>query len=129
MTTSNLGLTVAMLCTETVLDTPTHLFTFIREEFLMPTFTIELSKAEAKALAVVAYDPQEWIQNAASERARIAMEEIFQTEAARMLADPKIKSIPADRESVVLSASVKTVAERQAESEANMEAGLPVDTV
>lgn len=95
----------------------------------MPTFTIELSKAEAKALAVVAYDPQEWIQNAASERARIAMEEIFQTEAARMLADPKIKSIPADRESVVLSADVKTAAERQAEFEANMEAGLPVDTV
>lgn len=95
----------------------------------MVEYIVTLTDVESKALSVIAVDPKEWIQNAASERARIAMEEIFQIEAARMLADPSITSIPADREAVVLAAEVKTAAERQAEFEANMEAGLPVDTV
>lgn len=74
-------------------------------------YTITLSEAEAKALSVVAVDPQEWLQNMASERARVAMEEIFQSEVKRMLNDPSITSIPADRESVVLSENVKPIAE------------------
>lgn len=76
-------------------------------------YTISLTDAENKALAYVSYDPQEWIQNAASERARIAMEEIFQLEVARMLADPSITEIPADREAVVLAANVQSAKERQ----------------
>jgi hypothetical protein len=76
-------------------------------------YTITLTDAENKALAYVAYDPQEWIQNAASERARLAMEEIFQLEVARMLADPTITEIPADREAVVLAANVQSAKERQ----------------
>lgn len=76
-------------------------------------YTITLTDAEKKALAYVAYDPQEWIQNAASERARLAMEEIFQLEVARMLADPTITEIPADREAVVLAANVQSAKERQ----------------
>jgi len=76
-------------------------------------YTITLTDAENKALAYVAYDPQEWIQNAASERARLAMEEIFQLEVARMLADPTITEIPADREAVVLAANIQSAKERQ----------------
>lgn len=76
-------------------------------------YTITLTDAENKALAYVAYDAQEWIQNAASERARLAMEEIFQLEVARMLADPTITEIPADREAVVLAANVQSAKERQ----------------
>lgn len=76
-------------------------------------YTIILTDAENKALAYVSYDPQEWIQNAASERARIAMEEIFQLEVSRMLADPTITEIPADREVVVLAADIKSAKERQ----------------
>ncbi len=79
--------------------------------------TITLTEAETKALAYVAYDPQEWAENAVKERARIAMEEIFQTEAQRMLADPTVTSIPADREAVVLAADIKSAAERQAEAD------------
>ena len=75
-------------------------------------YTITLTDAENKALAYVAYDPQEWIQNAASERARLAMEEIFQLEVARMLADPTITEIPADREAVVLAANIQSAKER-----------------
>jgi hypothetical protein len=76
-------------------------------------YEIELNDAQVKALSYVAYDTKEWIQNAASERARIAMEEIFQLEVARMLADPTITEIPADREVVVLAADIQSAKERQ----------------
>lgn len=81
--------------------------------------TISLTDAETKALAYVAYDPQEWVDNVVHERARLAMEEIFQMEVARMLTDPNTTNIPADREAVVLAADIKSAAERQAEAELN----------
>jgi hypothetical protein len=74
--------------------------------------TITLTNAEAKALAYVAADPAEWANNAVKERARIAMDEIFQIEVARMLADPDTTEIPADREAVVLAAELLSAAER-----------------
>jgi hypothetical protein len=73
----------------------------------MNTFTIELTDAELKALAFVALDPYDWMVNAVKERCRLAMEEIFQAEVARMVQDPKVKEIPADREAVVLAADIK----------------------
>jgi hypothetical protein len=76
-------------------------------------YTVTLTEAEAKALSYVAYDPQDWIQNAASARAYVAMEEIFQLEVARMLADPSIAEIPADREAVVLAANIISAKDRQ----------------
>lgn len=81
--------------------------------------TITLTDAEAKALAYVAYSPQEWADNVVHERARLAMEEIFQVELQRMLNDPNTTEIPADREAVVLAADVKSAAERHAEAELN----------
>lgn len=85
---------------------------------------ITLTEAETKALAYVALDPHEWAENAVRERARIAMDEIFQAEVQRMLADPNTTEIPADREAVVLAAEIKSAAERQAEAELNGP-GLP----
>ena len=76
-------------------------------------YEIELNDAQAKALSYVAYDPQDWIQHAALERARLAMEEIFQLEVSRMLADPSITEIPADREAVVLAANIQSAKERE----------------
>lgn len=78
----------------------------------MFTITIELTEAEHKALAYVAADPTEWAVNAVKERCRTAMEEIFQMEAQRMLADPSIQQIPADRETVVLAADIMSAADR-----------------
>lgn len=75
--------------------------------------TITLTEAEAKALAYVAYNPQDWAENAVKERARIAMDEIFQLEVQRMLADPNTTEIPADKEAVVLAADIQSAAERQ----------------
>jgi hypothetical protein len=74
--------------------------------------TVTLTEAEAKALAYAAVSPQEWVDNAVHERCRIAMEEIFQIEVARMLADPNITEIPADREAVVLASTLPSAAEK-----------------
>lgn len=82
--------------------------------------TITLTDAEYKALAYVAVDPQGWVQNAASARAIAGMEEIFQAEVAAALANPKTKSIPADRETVVLASTLPSAAERQAQFEASI---------
>lgn len=84
--------------------------------------TVTLSEAEYKALAYVAADPTEWVQNAASARAIAAMEEIFQDEVKRMLADPNTTSIPADREAVVLASTLPSAAERNAQAAAQAEA-------
>ena len=78
---------------------------------------ITLTNAEAKALSYVAYDPQEWAENAVHERARLAIDEIFQMEVQRMLNDPNTTEIPADKEQVVLDADIKMAYERQAEED------------
>ena len=73
---------------------------------------VELTEAEAKALAWAVADPEEWVIYAAKERCRVAMEEIFQAEVQRMVNDPTVTDIPADRETVVLAADIKSAAER-----------------
>ena len=80
--------------------------------------TIELTAAQEKGLAYVALSPQEWAENAVHERCRIAIDEIYNMEVARMTADPDITSIPADKDAVVLAANIQTAAERNAASEA-----------
>ena len=81
------------------------------------TYTIELTDAEVKAMEYVAFDVQDWIDNAVENRARQAIDEIYQSEVERMTNDPAVTSIPADKEAVVLSADVKSAAERNAEAE------------
>ncbi len=88
----------------------------------MATYTITLTDAEVKAMEYVALSVQDWADNALQNRARIAMDEIYDAEVARMTADPTITSIPADKEAVVLAADIKSAAVRNAESEAEMAA-------
>lgn len=73
---------------------------------------ITLTDAEAKALEYVAYSAEEWAQNAVKDRARQAMDEIFQIEVNRLLADPDATEIPADKEQVVLAANIQSAKER-----------------
>lgn len=72
----------------------------------MNTFTITLSDVELVALSHVMADPQEWAQNAISERARIATDEIVQREIARMVADPTVTEIPATAAEIVMAAEL-----------------------
>jgi len=88
----------------------------------MATYTITLTDAETKAMEYVALSVQDWADNALQNRARIAMDEIYNSEVARMTADPTITSIPADKEAVILAADIKSAAVRNAESEAEMAA-------
>ena len=67
---------------------------------------IELTDVEYKGLAYVAFDPVEWVLTAAQARAQAAMTEIFNKEVQRMLSDPTIKNIPADKDQVVRDANV-----------------------
>jgi hypothetical protein len=65
---------------------------------------IELTEVQIKALSYVMADPGQWTQNAISERARLASEELVARETARMLADPNITSIPATAEEIIMAA-------------------------
>ena len=82
------------------------------------TYTVSITDAEKKALEYIAVSVQDWIDNAVDNRARIAIDEIYTAEVARMTADPDITSIPADKDAVVLAADIKSAATRQAEAEA-----------
>ena len=77
----------------------------------MKQLTVTITDAEFKALSHSCYDPQEWLDNAIHERCRHSIEEIFQMEIAKMIADPTVTSIPADRDQVVLAADIKTAKE------------------
>ena len=82
------------------------------------TYTVSITDAEKKALEYIALSVQDWIDNAVDNRARQAIDEIYNSEVARMTADPDITSIPADKDAVVLAADIKSAATRQAEAEA-----------
>ena len=82
------------------------------------TYTTTLTDSEKKAMEYIAVSVQDWADNALQNRARIAIDEIYAEEVARMTADPDITSIPADKDAVVLAADIKSAATRQAEAEA-----------
>ena len=86
----------------------------------MTTYTITLSDAEDKALGVVAFSQDDWIQNAVHERCRIAIEEIVAAEVQRKLAAGE--SITGSKDDIVMAAPVESAAERQARMEAEMAA-------
>jgi len=84
------------------------------------TITIELTDTQYKGLEYAALSPQEWADNAVTNRARIANDEIVQLTVQHCL-DNDIQ-VPATRELIVAYAFdndvVKTAAVRQAEVEA-----------
>lgn len=88
----------------------------------MATYTVTLTDAEDKALRYVAFDPQDWIDNAVHNRCRQAIDQIYTEEVERMTADPDITSIPANKEQVVLDADIMSAADRQAQIDAELTA-------
>jgi hypothetical protein len=80
-------------------------------------YTIILTETENNALAYVALDQQDWIENAVHNRCRIAIDEIVQIAVTKYL--ELGESIPGSKEEIVAQAFargwVKTAAERQAE--------------
>jgi hypothetical protein len=86
----------------------------------MTTYTITLSSAEDKALSYAAFSQDDWIQNAAHERCRIAIEEIVAITVQKCLETNT--TIPSSKDAMVELAFtqgwVKTAAQRQADAEA-----------
>jgi hypothetical protein len=88
----------------------------------MPTITIELTDTQFKGLEYAALSPSDWAENAVTERARIANDEIVSIYTNRAL-DEGVQ-IPATRELIVADAFtrgwVKTAEQRNAEAQANL---------
>ncbi len=80
------------------------------------TYTITLTDAQDKALSVVAFSQEDWINNAVHERCRIAIEEIVNAEVQRKLAAGE--SITGSKDDIVMAADIETAAEIQARLDA-----------
>ena len=67
----------------------------------------ECNDLEEKCLKYFAADPENWARNFIEARIFAAKQEIYQSEVRRMTADPNIKSMPADVDSVVEAANIR----------------------
>lgn len=65
-------------------------------------YTITLTDTEKLAMEYVTYDPQDWVENAMKERARIAIEEIVKIAVDKFLEAGQ--TIPGSREEIVAAA-------------------------
>ena len=82
----------------------------------MATYTVTLSDAEDKALGVIAFSQNDWIQNAVHERCRLAIDEIVNAEVQRKLAAGE--PITGSKDDIVMAANVESAAERQVREDA-----------
>ena len=85
-------------------------------------YTVTLTTAQDQALSYVAASQQDWIDNAVTERARIAIEEIVALTVQKCLDTDT--AIPGSKDAMVTLAFeqgwVKTAAQRNADAEAAM---------
>jgi hypothetical protein len=65
-------------------------------------YTITLTETEKLAMEYVALDPQEWVENAMKERARIAIDEIVKIAVEKFL--ELNESIPGSKDEIVSQA-------------------------
>lgn len=88
----------------------------------MPDITITLTSTQLKGLEYAALSPQDWADNAVTERARIANDEIVDI-AVKYCLDNGVQ-VPATREAIVTYAFdnslVKTAAQRNADAAADL---------
>jgi hypothetical protein len=74
--------------------------------------TITISDVQKRALEHVMYDIQQWMQEAIEFRARIAAEELLQEETQRLIKDPNVKTIPANKDEIILNSLIETAKQR-----------------
>ena len=79
------------------------------------TFTVTITDAEEKAFYWEVVDPEEWVENAVKNKCRKVMDRLYDQEVKRMTDDDSVTSIPADKETVINNADVKTAKQRQDE--------------
>lgn len=66
----------------------------------MPILTFELTDLEQKVLAHEARSVHDWIENLVTWQARLAQDEVVESELTRMLADPATTSMPSSKEAI-----------------------------
>jgi alkylhydroperoxidase/carboxymuconolactone decarboxylase family protein YurZ len=86
----------------------------------MAELTVTITDTQLKGLEYIALSPQEWADNAITERARIAVDEIIQMYTNRALNEGV--QIPATRELIVADAFTRGWAQTAAERQAAMQA-------
>ena len=79
------------------------------------TFTVTITDAEEKAFNWDIVDPEDWVENVVKNKCRKCVDRLYEQEVQRMTADESVTSIPANKETVVNNADVKTAKERQDE--------------
>ena len=79
------------------------------------TFTITITDAEEKAFAWDTVDPEDWVENAVKNKCRQAKDRLYEQEVQLMTDDESITSIPANKDTVINNADVKTAKQRQDE--------------
>lgn len=93
------------------------------------TLSVELTDLEYKALAHIAVDPQDWFEGMVKLRCQNTIHHVADNEIKRMIADPSITNIPANKEqifqSLVDSGEIKSAAEMNEQSLKEMVTNLP----
>jgi len=79
------------------------------------TFTITITDAEEKAFYWGTVDPEDWVENAVKNKCRQCVDRLYDSEVKRMTNDESVTSIPADKNTVINNANVKTAKQRQDE--------------
>jgi len=86
----------------------------------MPSYVINLSPAQDKALGAIAFSQQQWIENVVYQRCEAAIAEIVAAEVERITASGG--TLSGTKEDIVLASSVQSAAERQAQHDAELTA-------
>jgi hypothetical protein len=85
-------------------------------------YTITLTETEKLAMEYIAYDPQNWVENAMKERARLAIEDIVKIAIDKFLEAGQ--TIPGSREEIVAAAYennwIQTAKDRTDNSESSL---------
>lgn len=93
------------------------------------TLSVELTDAEWTALAHIAVDPQDWFQDMVKLRCKNTIHHIANEQIKKMLADPAVSTIPADKEAIFMSlveaGEIKSAVEMNEESVKDMMTRLP----
>jgi hypothetical protein len=80
----------------------------------MATYTVTYTETEELAMSYIAASPNEWIQNAAHERARIAIDEVVKIAVEKFLENGR--DIPGSKDAIVAAAFangwIKSAADR-----------------
>ena len=79
------------------------------------TFTVTITDAEETAFYWEEVDPEEWVEGAVKNKCRKVMDRLYNQEVQRMTDDDSVTSIPADKDTVINNADVKTAKQRQDE--------------